>query len=116
MADKEKYTLKIMIEPKNSPCEFCKGCSWFERCESTCEKLAAFNNKIICQEYDYDKAIEVMAKEMARRELAKMQPRFNPTKEEYESIWAYEVLPNTQKRFRDQAEAALNALLEGVKR
>ena len=56
-------------------------------------------------------AIEKMAKEMARRELAKMQPRFNPTKEEYESIWAYEVLPNTQKRFRDQAEAALNALL-----
>ena len=56
-------------------------------------------------------AIEKMAKEMARRELARMQPRFNPTKEEYESIWAYEVLPNTQKRFRDQAEAAINALL-----
>ena len=59
----------------------------------------------------YSEAIETMAKEMARRELLRMEPRFNPTKEEYESIWAYEVLPSTQTRFRDQAKAALNALL-----
>lgn len=60
---KEKMTLKIMIEPTNSPCETCSlDCSLQEKQDGVCEKLNEFNNKIIAKEYDYDKAVEIATK------------------------------------------------------
>lgn len=63
--------------------------------------------KNLSQVYARQDAINRMAKEMAR----KYDP-LKPNKEEYESVWEHELLPSTQKHFKELAEAALNALLE----
>lgn len=59
----EEYTLKIMITPTHIPCETCSlDCSLQEKQDCICEKLNKFNNKIIAKEYEYDKAVEIIAK------------------------------------------------------
>ena len=58
---KEKMVLKVMVKPKEIPCHDCvKDCMGDEFMR--CKKLKAHNKKIISKEYDYDKAVEIMAK------------------------------------------------------
>lgn len=61
---KEKMTLKIMIEPKESPCLTCiKDCMVDEFMR--CKKIIDSSKKIISKEYDYDEAVEIIAKVLA---------------------------------------------------
>lgn len=55
---KNKMFLKIELLPKEHPCHNCvKGCMGDEFLK--CKKLKAFENKKICQAYDYDKAVNI---------------------------------------------------------
>lgn len=98
MAEKEER-IRVLIA-KNP----CKECS-VEKCTRKCTFGLLFEKApgITRQE-----AVERMAKEMARLYCPE-----KPTKKEFESIWEYELLLSTQKHFKELAEAALNALLEG---
>ena len=95
----EEYTLKIMITPTRSPCEDCgNDCSLQEKQDGVCEKLNEFNNKIIAKEYDYDKAVEIIARVLT---IAKTGSKL--------------CVEGKEVNAKEFAGAALNALLEGGK-
>lgn len=93
MADK---IIKIMQEPKDTPCHDCeKNCIGEEFLE--CDKLKEYNERIIAKEYDRQKAISTIAirLEVFLDNLQKNKDKVMP--------WY---------TTRDIAEVALNALLE----
>lgn len=115
MAEKEKrilitkcsswcHALRISCDPfDDKDGMYCdKSGKWVRVTEKECAKC----KDPVLLGISRQEAIERMAKEMAR----KYDP-LKPNKEEYESVWEHELLPSTQKHFKELAEAALNALL-----
>ena len=95
----EKMTLKIIIEPTYAPCGQCeKHCIFSER--GDCEKINEYNDKIIRKAYDYDEAIERMAKAFCETGSPNTWDLVNE---------GYKIF------YLAVAEAALNALLGGGK-
>lgn len=120
MADKEKLTIKIMQEPKYTPCHYCeKDCIGEEYLE--CDKLKAHNGKIIALEYDRQEAINIIAKAMCMQDnlLESCKHCITQCDKQKQKNMCEHILKkrkdNIEPSYFDKAKAALNALLEGIK-
>lgn len=101
---------RILIqEYDENPCLSCTNdCKY--PCEAKREWVLGAGIKGPEKNYKRSEAIEKMAKGIGWA----FDP-YKPAKEEYDNIWNNVLLDGTKKHYKDVAEAALNALLEGKK-